>query len=102
MSFRHCSRTGFILCVAAAILFSAFLGALAVVPHAHGHDLDHSSHKSCPVHQKGLHSSDAVFLTAALWTSISLFRLPAETLSSFELSEAVALHLSRAPPALLF
>ena len=30
------------------------LGALAVIPHTHGNDLNHSHHKDCPVYQFGL------------------------------------------------
>ena len=37
-----------------AIVCLGVVGALAVVPHAHGNDLNHSHHKDCPVYQFGL------------------------------------------------
>ncbi len=33
----------------------SFIGALTVIPHVHGNDLDHSTHQSCPVYQIGFH-----------------------------------------------
>ena len=36
------------------VLCLGILGALAVIPHAHGNDLNHSHHKDCPVYQFGL------------------------------------------------
>lgn len=38
----------------AAIICLGVLGALAVVPHTHGNDLNHSHHKDCPIYQFGL------------------------------------------------
>lgn len=50
----------------AAVLVSAFLAGLSILPHAHGDDADHSHHKACPVYQKSLHSGDALAASAPL------------------------------------
>jgi hypothetical protein len=39
-----------------AIVLLGITGALAVIPHAHGDDFDHSKHQTCPVYQAGLHA----------------------------------------------
>lgn len=39
-----------------AVLLFGVAGALAVIPHGHGDDFDHSKHASCPVYQAGLHA----------------------------------------------
>ena len=52
----------------AAVIILAFMGALAVIPHVHGSDTDHSSHKICPVYQVSLYSLDMTVFAA-----VSLF-----------------------------
>ncbi len=42
------------------ILFLGVVGALSVIPHAHGNDFDHSKHQNCPVYQFSLHAFGAV------------------------------------------
>lgn len=37
--------------IISAVLCMGVVGALALMPHAHGEDLDHSQHSSCAVHQ---------------------------------------------------
>lgn len=39
-----------------AVVLAGGAQALAVVPHVHGHDADHSAHSTCPVHQAQLAS----------------------------------------------
>jgi len=56
----------------AAILVSAFLAGLAVIPHVHERDLDHSQHKSCPVYQKSFHSADGIVDPVPLFFAIPL------------------------------
>ena len=73
--------------VSALVLSAAVVGALSVLPHAHGDDLDHSKHQTCPVYQFGLHDSSseatATFVFGVLWivaflvVSFQIFRTPA-------------------------
>ena len=67
LNMKHSLRKIFAPVLVAGVIFAAFLGALSVLPHAHGDDLDHSSHKSCPVYQKGSQSSDAVLTVFQLF-----------------------------------
>lgn len=63
-----------------ALVFSAaVLGALSVIPHAHGDDLDHSKHQTCPVYQQGLQDSSAD--VAACFTFGGLFLVAFVTIS---------------------
>ena len=50
-----------------AIACVSVTGALAVIPHAHGSDFDHSQHKTCPVHQVGLSGVQAAFVQALIF-----------------------------------
>jgi len=43
-----------------AIVVLGVLGALAVLPHAHGHDFHHSQHENCPVYQFSISHSNAM------------------------------------------
>jgi hypothetical protein len=47
-----------------AILCVSVTGALAVIPHGHGDDLDHSKHAACPVFQAGILSAGFILATA--------------------------------------
>jgi hypothetical protein len=50
----------FVILGVLAIACVSVTGALAVVPHGHDGDLDHSRHTACPVYQAGLHSLECV------------------------------------------
>ena len=43
-----------------SVLVLGAVSALSVVPHAHGNDLDHSKHSSCPIYQISIHGFNAV------------------------------------------
>lgn len=74
------------------------LGALAVVPHAHGHDYNHSSHEACPVHQAALLSVHAVVFAAVVVVFAVLVSFRREHRLSFvRFSPDLFLRL-RAPP----
>ena len=42
------------LVVILSVLFLGIVGALAVIPHVHGKDFNHSQHETCPVYQFGI------------------------------------------------
>ncbi len=54
------------------VVILALMGVLTVFPHMHGSDTDHSSHKTCPVYQLGLHSVD-MMVFAVVGLSIIFF-----------------------------
>lgn len=61
----------FSILLVAGVLCVGLTGALAVVPHVHGRDFNHSQHETCPVHQLSLHplhlaSVEAAFLVVFL------------------------------------
>jgi hypothetical protein len=86
------------------ILSFSLIGALSGIPHAHGHDLDHSHHASCPLHQFNLANPSgnfsifeiAVFLLLILFLLACLRNNP---LSSDYFS--IKFFSSRAPPAVI-
>ena len=52
-----------------AVLFLGVVGALAVIPHTHGNDYNHSKHESCPVYQFGvqkIHATEASVVVFSL------------------------------------
>jgi hypothetical protein len=55
--FKRKSRSKKLLAICGILVLAAasISGALAVLPHSHGHDLVHSQHKTCPVHQASAH-----------------------------------------------
>jgi hypothetical protein len=46
-----------------AVLCVSVTGALAVIPHGHGDDLDHSKHAACPIFQAGILSAGFILAT---------------------------------------
>lgn len=84
---------------AVGVFSLGLVGALAVVPHVHGHDLDHSSHSTCPVHQVASVSVFAAVFAAVLVTFARTVSFRKERKLSFVFfSPAFFLRL-RAPPA---
>jgi len=82
------------------VIVLTFVGALSVVPHAHGHDLDHSTHKSCPVYQFCFHGFDAwvgLFGGIVVLFSVGFVWLQKKDVP---LSFFTCTASSRAPPAL--
>ncbi len=69
---KNISKPLSVLAVLAVVLFGIGAG-LSILPHVHGNDFDHSQHKSCPVYQIGLHSTDIV--SASVFAFIVLFVL---------------------------
>lgn len=51
------------------VLSTGVYGALSTLPHAHGDDLDHSRHASCPVHQLGSDGFQAVTVSHDAFTA---------------------------------
>jgi hypothetical protein len=77
----------------------ALMGGLAVLPHAHGHDFDHSQHKACPVYQLSLHSHDGLAAESAVFVVLFAFTFLAGVRPKL-ISEPQRYFLSpRAPPA---
>ncbi len=70
----------FILFLVMVLVFTGGMAALSVLPHAHGEDLDHSKHSTCPVHQLG-HIGFAA--TAVVFASF-LIRLVSQRFSYFQ------------------
>lgn len=85
----------FLVCLSVlAIACVSITGALAIVPHGHGDDLDHSQHESCPVYQAGLQST--VFIVA-VWA----FALFLHVAVRHESREPFFLFFTRLTPASL-
>ena len=83
-----------------SVLLASGLAALSVLPHSHGNDLDHSSHKSCPVYQFGLgHTDGMTSLTALVFVLFAVLYLVFSDKQAF--SKPVFLfHPLRAPPTI--
>ena len=89
----------FLAALAIAAIFSlAIVGALAIVPHTHGSDLNHSKHSTCPVYQFGLHGFQAAFSVFYLVFVLgaAAFFLPHDFDTGFGFSGYFS--LLRAPP----
>jgi hypothetical protein len=86
-----------------AIFLATIARAPAVLPHVHGSDFDHSSHKNCPVYFASALGLQAVltsgFIFAVLF--VSLYFLPQGPSRTF-VSNQNAFAFLRAPPALTF
>jgi hypothetical protein len=84
------------------LLIFAFgaVGALSVVPHAHGNDFDHSQHSSCPIYQFSVHGFNAITsLFRAIVILLATFYIPFNKMS-FSPIVYHPIILSRAPPAI--
>ena len=53
-----------------AVLFLGIVGALAVVPHTHGNDYNHSKHENCPVYQFGVQKVHATEAAAVVFSLV--------------------------------
>ena len=86
------------LVVVSSVLIFGLVGALSVIPHAHGKDLDHSQHQTCPVYQFGVSNVHGdVFHVATIVTIFLLcFLIEIQKSSTAFFSRSFA-HL-RAPP----
>ena len=45
------------------VVVLALVGALSVIPHAHGADFNHSKHPTCPIYQLNLHAFVAALVS---------------------------------------
>ena len=85
----------------AAIVFLGVVGALAVVPHTHGNDFDHSKHATCPVYQFSLQGFNAVFTSFSIATVLFQFCYFVSLKKNSFLRSYLSFVSSRAPPALI-
>ena len=90
----------FSLFLIVALVFTGGMAALSVLPHAHGGDLDHSKHSTCPVHQIsqiGFAAAAIVFVSFFVSLFSRRFFYFQATLLDLSSSSRVSL---RGPPAL--
>jgi hypothetical protein len=93
-------RTLSILAVV-AVLFLGVVGALAVIPHAHGKDFDHSEHATCPIYQLSLQNFSAVFPDVLAAAAFFLFCYFVSFKKDGYFSSHSSVISSRAPPVCL-
>ena len=84
-----------------AVLFLGIVGALAVIPHTHGHDVDHSKHQSCPVYQFGIQNTHAAVDDAVVFSFVFVFCFILFTECQKFSGASVLFSRLRAPAALL-
>jgi hypothetical protein len=87
---------GFVLC---SVVVLGIIGALAVIPHVHGNDTDHSQHETCPVHQFNLIHTGATVAAVFVLTFIFLAACLEIVKKSFIYISVRSFALLRAPPA---
>ncbi len=80
------------------VVILALMGALTVFPHMHGSDTDHSSHKTCPVYQLGLHSVDMMVFAVVGLAVIFLFKFFRQKKEAFSYNPSIIYLSPRAPP----
>ena len=87
------------LLAALSVFALGAVGALSVIPHVHGKDLNHSQHETCPVHQFGhgnVHADVShVSILVAFFLLCFLIELHKSSFVDFSRSFAYL----RAPPA---
>lgn len=87
--------------LAASLLFVGAETALAAIPHSHGGDFDHSSHRDCPVHQTQLQGPDlALAAPPVFFFVLEVFFAPAASAAA-GVSFSPRLSASRGPPAVV-
>ena len=86
------------LLLVASILFFGVVGALAVVPHVHGKDFNHSQHETCPVYQFGIGHVHADVFHVAVVAAFFLFCFLVEIQKSSPVFFSRSLAHPRAPP----
>ena len=89
---------GFVIC---AVVVLGILGALAIIPHAHGHDTDHSQHETCPVHQFNLIHTGATVTSVFALSFIFLAAYLEIIKKSFSYIVIRSFAFLRAPPVLI-
>jgi hypothetical protein len=90
----------FLILLVLAFAVAGVAGALAVVPHGHDEDFDHSKHASCPVYQAQLQGTNALIPSMVFLVFVSLVLFFLKT-SSFVCPPSFSFLFSslRAPPA---
>ena len=87
------------LAIVLSVLFFGIVGALAVIPHVHGKDFNHSQHETCPVYQFGVSNVHADISCAAVIIALFLFCFLIEIKKSLPVFFSHSSAHSRAPPA---
>jgi hypothetical protein len=82
-----------------ALLYAGIAGGLAVVPHGHGDDLDHSRHASCPIYQASLHAPQATEVAVQTFVVFLVFSFLAALLKSTPFIASFFYFPLRGPPA---
>ncbi len=80
------------------ILFLGVVGALSVIPHAHGNDFDHSKHQNCPVYQFSLHAFGALLTVFKITTIVFFLFYLLRVRDSFSTDFSYRFSFLRAPP----
>ena len=80
------------------VLALGIVGALAVVPHAHDKDYNHSRHETCPVYQFGLSNVHADLFHVDVILALFLFGFLIETQKSLSIFFSRSFAYLRAPP----
>lgn len=92
-------RKGLNVLFALSIASLGIVSALSTLPHSHGSDLDHSSHKACAVHQVAQHPLQATAAVTAVFAVFAAYTmLLPRTMYALCTTRSTNLFL-RAPPA---
>lgn len=89
---------GLVIC---SVVVLGIIGALAVIPHVHGNDTDHSQHETCPIHQFNLIHTGATVATVFTLIFIFLAAYLEIVKKSFVYTSVHLFASLRAPPALV-
>ena len=88
------------LFIAASVFALGIVGALAVVPHVHGKDFNHSQHQTCPIYQFGIGNVHADVSHAAVIIALFIFCFLIEIRKVSHTFFSRSSAHSRAPPIL--
>ena len=85
--------------VVSSVLFFGVVGALAVIPHVHGKDFNHSQHETCPVYQFGISNVHADVSHVSVIIALFLFCFLIKIQKRLPIFFSRSLAHPRAPPA---
>ena len=83
-----------------AVMGFGIVGALAVIPHTHGKDFNHSQHQTCPVYQFGISNVHADVSHVDFIVALFIFCFLIEFQKSVPVFFTRSLTHPRAPPAI--